>query len=196
MWRPTWPDHLGSQSAPPPPSLDALGAPPARWPTTPRLGAEDYTPEIAKVKFHWKMPLKIHWKFRVKIHGKESDNPLENTTDKWNSVGKCHGKPVGKCHWRSTMISAVLISGVQCFAPICLLLVLLLLLLIFILLLLLLLFLHVYHYCYFYHSLLSLLLLLLLSLEALYEFSRRGKLADVRALLDKGVPPDRHYDYY
>ena len=45
-------------------------------------------------------PVKIHW---------TSDNPLEHTADKWNCVGKCH--------WTSTMISEVLISGVQYVAP-------------------------------------------------------------------------------
>ena len=43
--------------------------------------AKYYTPEISKVKIHSKMPLKIQWRNPVKIH-RESDNPLENTTDK------------------------------------------------------------------------------------------------------------------
>ena len=42
------------------------------------------------------MPLEIHW---------TSDNPLEHTTDKIIYVGRHH--------WKSTMISEVLISGVQ-----------------------------------------------------------------------------------
>ena len=40
-----------------------------------------HTPEIAKVKFHWKMPLKTHWAIPVKIYW-TSDNPLEHTADK------------------------------------------------------------------------------------------------------------------
>ena len=46
----------------------------------------------------------IHW---------ESDNPLGSTTDKWNYVGKYHWQSVGKCRWKSTVISEVSISGVQ-----------------------------------------------------------------------------------
>ena len=42
-------------------------------------GAKHYTPEIAEVKFHWKMPLTTDWSIPVKIHW-TSDNPLENTT--------------------------------------------------------------------------------------------------------------------
>ena len=29
----------------------------------PCFGATCYTPEITKVKFHWKMPVKVHWQF-------------------------------------------------------------------------------------------------------------------------------------
>ena len=29
------------------------------------VGADDCTPEIAKVKFRWKVPLNIHWTFAV-----------------------------------------------------------------------------------------------------------------------------------
>ena len=92
----------------------------ARWAARlclkPVLGSEqNYTPDVTKVRFHWKMPLKIHWICPVQIHW-ESDNPLEHTTDKWNCVGKWHWKFIGKCHWKSTMISEVLMSGVQYFA--------------------------------------------------------------------------------
>ena len=73
------------------------------------LRAKDYTPEVATVKFRWKMPLKVHW---------QSDNPLDDTTDKWNYVGKCRWQSIAKCHWTFTMISKVLISGVQYFAPV------------------------------------------------------------------------------
>ena len=66
-------------------------------------------PEITRVKFHSKRPLKVHWTLPVIIHWR-SVNPLEHTTDKWNSIWKCH--------WKSTMISEVTISGVQSFAPI------------------------------------------------------------------------------
>ena len=45
-----------------------------------RLGAKCYTPEIAKVQFHWKIPLKIHWAFPVQIHW-ESDNPLGHAAE-------------------------------------------------------------------------------------------------------------------
>ena len=94
------------------------------WPTPisyiagkgdPRAGAKDYTPEITKMRIHRKLPLKIHLTILGEIHWK-SDNPLEDTTDKWNSVGKCRWKSIGQCHWKSTMISEVLISGVQYFA--------------------------------------------------------------------------------
>ena len=44
-------------------------------------GAKDSTPEITKVKLHWKVPVNVHWKFPVEINWK-SDNPLENTTEK------------------------------------------------------------------------------------------------------------------
>ena len=54
------------------------------------------------------MPLKIHWTFPVTSHWK-SDNPLDNTIDKWTYVGKCHRK--------STKISEALISGVRYLAP-------------------------------------------------------------------------------
>ena len=54
--------------------------------------------------------------FSVQIHW-TSDNPLENTTDKWSSVGKYHWTSIGKCHWKSTMISEVSISAVQSFVP-------------------------------------------------------------------------------
>ena len=49
----------------------------------PLSGAADYTPELAKARFDWKvrMPLNIHWTVPVNIHW-ESDNPCENTTDK------------------------------------------------------------------------------------------------------------------
>ena len=45
------------------------------------VGAKDYTPEITKVKFHWKMPREIHWTIPIKTHWR-SDNPLGNTTEK------------------------------------------------------------------------------------------------------------------
>ena len=51
--------------------------------------AKYYTPEITQVKLHCKMPLKVHWTFPVNIH-LESDNHLENTTEKGTSVGKHH----------------------------------------------------------------------------------------------------------
>ena len=41
---------------------------------------------------------------------------LLDTTEKWNSVGKCHRTSVGKCHWNSALISEVLTSGVQSFS--------------------------------------------------------------------------------
>ena len=43
------------------------------------FGARDYTPDIAKVKFHWRMQLNIHWTIPVKIQRK-SGNPLEHTS--------------------------------------------------------------------------------------------------------------------
>ena len=46
---------------------------------------------------HWKMPLKVHWEIPVKIH-RNSRNPLENTTEQWNYVGKCRWKSMGKGH--------------------------------------------------------------------------------------------------
>ena len=54
-----------------------------------KIGANDDTPEITKVKLYWKMPLNIRWAFPVKIHT-TSDNPLEKAADKRNSAGKCH----------------------------------------------------------------------------------------------------------
>ena len=78
------------------------------------FGAKYYTPELTKVKFHWKVPMNIHWQFPVKSTGKvtilwkmplESEHPLENTTDNhWNMPLK------------SKIISEVSISGVQSFA--------------------------------------------------------------------------------
>ena len=38
------------------------------------------TPETAKVKLHWKMPLNIQWTILVNIHW-TSVNPLGNTTE-------------------------------------------------------------------------------------------------------------------
>ena len=49
--------------------------------STPTPWAKYYTPELAKVKFHWKMTVNVHRNFPVKIH-RESDNPFENTGDK------------------------------------------------------------------------------------------------------------------
>ena len=62
------------------------------------------------------MPPTIHWNIPVNMHW-ESDNPLDNATETWNSVGKCNWTSIGKGHWKSTMISEVSISGVQSFAP-------------------------------------------------------------------------------
>ena len=50
---------------------------------------EDHTPEVTKVKFHWRMPLEVHRTFPATIRW-ERDNPSEHATDKLNSVGKCH----------------------------------------------------------------------------------------------------------
>ena len=47
---------------------------------TDKVGATYYTPEIAGVKFHQKMPLRLHWRILVKIH-RTSDNPLDNAAD-------------------------------------------------------------------------------------------------------------------
>ena len=55
----------------------------------PGPGQTDYTPEHARVKFHWKVPVNVrwevpvdvHWRFPVKVHW-TSDNPPENTLDK------------------------------------------------------------------------------------------------------------------
>ena len=63
------------------------------------------------------MPLNIHWTIPVKIHW-EKDNPLDNTTEQLYYIGNCHWHSIGKCHWKFTMISEVLISGVQYFVPI------------------------------------------------------------------------------
>ena len=55
-----------------------------------RLGAKDYTPEITKVKFRWKMQLNILWELAVKSTGKvtilwkiplTNEHLLENATD-------------------------------------------------------------------------------------------------------------------
>ena len=54
-------------------------SPPARRPAPVR--ANYYTPEITKVKFHWKLQLTIFWTTPVKIHWKH-DNPLEHATGK------------------------------------------------------------------------------------------------------------------
>ena len=55
----------------------------------PSLGANDYTPDLTRVKFHEKMSLRIHWTLPVKIHWK-SDNPLGNTAEESNPIEKCH----------------------------------------------------------------------------------------------------------
>ena len=64
------------------------------------------------------MPLKVHWGIMVSIH-RESDNPLENTAEKWKPVGNLMplNKSIGTCHWRSTTLSEVSSSGVQASAP-------------------------------------------------------------------------------
>ena len=64
---------------------------------SPSVGANYYTPEITKVKLHWKIPLNIHWEsdnplgsFPVNSTGEvtilwklplTSENPLENATE-------------------------------------------------------------------------------------------------------------------
>ena len=68
-------------------------------------------------EIHWKMQLSIHWTFPVKIHW-ECDNPLENTAEQWQFVGKRCWTSIGNYHWKSTMTSEVFISGVQSSAPI------------------------------------------------------------------------------
>ena len=45
------------------------------------------------------------------------EHPSENPLERWNYVGTCHWTNIGNYHWKSTMISEVLISGVQSFAP-------------------------------------------------------------------------------
>ena len=49
----------------------------------PYFGAKYYTPEITRVKFHWKMPLNIHWTFPVRSTGKVTIlwNTTENATE-------------------------------------------------------------------------------------------------------------------
>ena len=65
---------------------------------------------IQSVKSRWTMPLKIHRTFPANIHW-TSDNPLENTTNTWNSFGgKCHWTSIGKCHWKSTIIVMIIIT--------------------------------------------------------------------------------------
>ena len=65
-----------------------------------RQGKMLHTRYHRHVTIQWAILGNIHW---------TSDNPLENTADKGNSIGTCH--------WKSTMISEVSISGVQYFAP-------------------------------------------------------------------------------
>ena len=85
-----------------------------------RIGAKDYAPEITKSEI---------------MLENATDNSLGNSSkqslDNWQSFGtynwtsemlwtivrKYHWTSIGKCHWISTMISEVLISGVQYFAP-------------------------------------------------------------------------------
>ena len=55
------------------------------------IRAKHYTPEVAKVKFHWKMPPKVHWEIQGTIPVDwTGDNPLEHATEMRNYVGKCH----------------------------------------------------------------------------------------------------------
>ena len=45
-----------------------------------------YTPDLAQMKLHWKMPLKIHWTIPVKLHW-GGDNPLDDAAEQYNCVG-------------------------------------------------------------------------------------------------------------
>ena len=88
------------------------------FPAPTKFGAEDYTPEITKVKCHWKMPLIIHREIPETIHW-TSDNPFGNTTDKLNSIGnvklplnihwnmplKVHDVFRGVDFWRANILS-------------------------------------------------------------------------------------------
>ena len=80
------------------------------------VGAKCYTPEIVKSGIPFEMPLKVHGDFPVTIHW-TCDNPMHNTGETWNYLGKRFGTSIWTCHWKSTMISEVLISGAQSFAP-------------------------------------------------------------------------------
>ena len=105
------------------PGISPLGRVGAGLWAVARIGAKYYT-RTHKSEIPWEhapeiplesateLPLdkssQIHW---------ESDNPLEHTAEKWHSVGKHHWRSAGKCRWKSTMLSEVLISGVQSFTP-------------------------------------------------------------------------------
>jgi len=77
-----------------------------------KFGADDCTPELAKVKIHWKRSLTIP----VKIHSK-SDHPLDSATEEV----KIRWEATLNINWqlplKSPLISEVLISGVKYFAP-------------------------------------------------------------------------------
>ena len=56
----------------------------------PGIGARDRTPELTKVKVHWKYPVETHWKTPLGIrwksdesleHAIESEHQLENATE-------------------------------------------------------------------------------------------------------------------
>ena len=68
--------------------------------TLPEFGTKYYTPELTKVKFHWKDPVNVHWIFPIKIIRKvnilwtmplKRENPLENATD--NPLENATGNP-------------------------------------------------------------------------------------------------------
>ena len=59
-----------------------------------RLGAEDCTPEITKVKFHRNMPLKVLWTF-----------PVTNPLDKCQSFGRYHWQVNVHFLWTIPLIS-------------------------------------------------------------------------------------------
>ena len=72
----------------------------------PPFGAKYYTPDLTNMTIHRNMSLNIRWIIPVQIHW-TNETPWENATE----------HPLEMPLTKSTMISEVLISGVQLFAP-------------------------------------------------------------------------------
>ena len=66
------------------------------------LGAKYYTPEVANVKFRWKVPLKVHWDFPANSTGKATTLwkiPLSRETPSENATGNPLGRATENPRW-------------------------------------------------------------------------------------------------